>query len=446
MNDLPAGWCECKLGDYIFLKNGFAFSSTSYVEPKINSVPVIRISDINGKIASDTKACHVLKDIVVTGFEVVKGDLLIAMSGATTGKIGAYIGKTPAYQNQRVGNIKLINNECGHSVYRNYLIASLTSDILKAAYGGAQPNISGSTIEEISIQLAPLNEQKRIADKLDAVLAKVDACRDRLDRIPVILKRFRQAVLSAAILGKLSIEWRSGRLTEEWSSCTLKDACLSITDGDHQAPPQIETGIPFITISAINDGKLRLEKASRFVPESYFDNLKEDRKPQMGDILFSVTGSICIPAFVDVDLPFTFQRHIAILRPNKTKISSGYLYLLLGSDSIREQGLKSATGTAQLTIPLTALRGFSLNLPPIDEQTEIVRRVESLFAYADRLEARYNTAHAQVKKLTPALLAKAFRGELVPQDPNDEPASELLARITAATSDKPHKKIKNKPS
>ena len=285
------------------------------------------------------------------------------------------------------------------------------------------------------LPLPPLPEQKRIADKLDAVLARVDACRDRLDRVPAILKRFRQSVLAAATSGKLTEEWRGTLETIGWNTMSLADICLSVTDGDHQAPPQAETGIPFITIAAINDGHLRLEKASRFVPSPYFEALKDSRRPQRGDILFSVTGSIAIPAQVDTDEAFTFQRHIAILKPDYSKVSSLYLKFALGTESLKKQALDVATGTAQLTIPLTGLRSFKIDVPPQKEQTEIVRRVESLFAYADRLEARYASGRAQTERLTPSLLAKAFRGELVPQDPNDEPASALLERVSVSKNE-----------
>jgi type I restriction enzyme S subunit len=89
-------------------------------------------------------------------------------------------------------------------------------------------------------------------------------------------------------------------------------------------------------------------------------------------------------------------------------------------------------GSAQVRINLGDLRQFIINLPPLAEQAEIVRRVESLFALADRIEARLATAQRLVERLTPATLSKAFRGDLVPQDPNDEPASKLLERLRTA--------------
>ena len=100
-----------------------------------------------------------------------------------------------------------------------------------------------------------------------------------------------------------------------------------------------------------------------------------------------------------------------------------------------EELRKINQGAAQPNLNTSIVKAISLNIPSCnEEQTEIVRRVETLFAYADRLEACYHAARAQVEKLTPSLLAKAFRGELVPQDPNDEPVSELLARIAASKS------------
>lgn len=183
--NLPDGWVKTVVGDYLYLKNGFAFKSNSYVSANTHSFPVIRISDLDGQNATDLNAVHVENG--ADGFEVKNGDLLIAMSGATTGKVGVYQGKEPAYQNQRVGNLKLHSEIFGCNQYKNHLISALSDQILKIAYGGAQPNISGKAIEEIDIIL-PLAEQKVIADKLDTLLAQVEATKARLERIPSVLK------------------------------------------------------------------------------------------------------------------------------------------------------------------------------------------------------------------------------------------------------------------
>jgi type I restriction enzyme S subunit len=429
VSGLPGNWVVLPIGDLISLNPKIECSD----ELSAGFVPMQMVGkEYSSPIRFETRPWGEIKK-GYTHFS--NGDVLLA-------KI------TPCFENGKAGLVCGLPNGVGagsteYFVSRphldmlnsRYLYAFLKTDkFLKAGAVQMTGSVGHKRVPkdyllETELPLAPLNEQKRIADKLDAVLARVDACRDRLDRIPAILKRFRQSVLAAATSGKLTEDWRATFKPSEWNTQPLADICLSITDGDHQAPLQAETGIPFITISAINDGQLRLEKASRFVPVAYFDALKESRRPQRGDILFSVTGSIGIPAMVDTDSAFTFQRHIAILRPDHAKISSSYLKFVLGAEGVQQQALAVATGTAQLTIPLTGLRSFRVEVPSTEEQTEIVHRIEALFAYADRLEARHTAARAQVEKLTPATLSKAFRGELVPQDPNDEPASKLLELI-----------------
>jgi type I restriction enzyme, S subunit len=148
---------------------------------------------------------------------------------------------------------------------------------------------------------------------------------------------------------------------------------------------------------------------------------------------------------VDTSEPFIFQRHISILKVNKKIMFERYLLYILGSEQIRKQALDVATGTAQLTIPLGGLRNFQIPFPTIEEQKEIVRRVEKLFKAIDLIEQEYQKASQLCDRLEQATLAKAFRGELVPQDPNDEPAIALMERILAEKQDQPRgKAVKSK--
>jgi type I restriction enzyme S subunit len=307
-------------------------------------------------------------------------------------------------------------------------------------------NISIGKLSSIEIPLAPLAEQKRIADKLEALLGRVDACRARLDRVPALLKRFRQSVLAAATSGKLTEEWRiANGVNDEWENTNLLNICSSISDGDHLPPPQTETGIPFLTIGNISSGQLDFSHV-RYVPESYFEKIRETRVPKQGDTLYSVVGaSIGIPVMVNVDQKFCFQRHIAILKPSEGT-SPGFLHIIMASPEVFREAWSRTTGTAQPTLPLGALRTIPVSIPTLPEQQEIVRRDEALFAFADRIEARLASMQKTVERLTPATLAKAFRGELVPQDPNDEPASALLERFGKQAEAKSPKSRRQKRS
>jgi type I restriction enzyme S subunit len=364
------------------------------------------------------------------GARVQAQDVLLNITGASIGRVTlAPADMGGARVNQHVCIIR--PKPCIDSRYLNAYLSSpsVQSMIWADNTGTTRQALTKQQILGFQVPVAPLAEQQRISDKLETVLARVDAVNARLARVAPLLKRFRQSVLAAATSGRLTADWRVGNSAADWREVRLSDICISIADGDHQAPPQVASGIPFITISAINDGRLNLSKATRSVPESYFDGLDGKRKPMLGDVLYSVTGSIGIPAMVDTAARFAFQRHIAILRPDTRFVSSSFLYCLLGAEQVRTQAFACATGTAQLTIPLRGVRAFLVRLPDNQEQSEIVRRVDILFAFADRLEARLQAAQTATSRLTPALLAKAFRGELVPQDPNDEPATELLRRL-----------------
>lgn len=288
-------------------------------------------------------------------------------------------------------------------------------------------------LKEANSLVAPLPEQKRIVEKLDSLLAQVDTIQQRLNNLPDIIKRFRQSVLASAVSGKLTEQWReNNREFSNWEDVILSNITKSISDGDHQAPPKAESGIPFLVISNVRTGDVNFDNVSRWVPESYYDSLKDIRVPKVDDILYTVTGSFGIPVQVKTDEKFCFQRHIAIIKPNEEHTSSRFLYHLLNSDFALIQAEATATGTAQKTVSLKSLRGFKFNIPQLEEQTEIVRLVEQYFALADTLEKNLANAKQRVDNLTQSILAKAFKGELVPQDPNDEPADKLLERIKVA--------------
>ena len=173
---LPEGWSICKLSKLCKIENGFAFSSNDY---KSEGTPLIRISNIvNNSI--DLTDCVYIQNNAEYRFVVNKGDLLIAMSGATTGKMGVYSFERTAFLNQRVGNIKILDGSLLSADYRNVYMQSKVDDILKFAYGGAQPNISASVIGDFDILLPPLEEQKRIVCTVNKVFTKLDTIMESL--------------------------------------------------------------------------------------------------------------------------------------------------------------------------------------------------------------------------------------------------------------------------
>lgn len=276
-------------------------------------------------------------------------------------------------------------------------------------------------------------------------------------------------------LRKLSSEDAPFELPKSWRWVTLSELCATLTDGDHLPPPKADDGVPFLVIGDVRSGSVNLETASRFVPRSYFAKLDWSRRPMAGDILYTTVGSYGIPVPLLVDQEFCFQRHIALFRPALRELH-GFLTLALASPFVFAQATAGATGIAQKTVPLSAMRNFKIPLPPLSEQARIVARVEELMQFCDALEAHgrlQDEQHARlvatlfdalaagasaeelagnwqriathfdllldrpeaVDALEQTLLQLAVRGLLVPQDSNDEPASELLHEIQACKAE-----------
>ena len=207
--------------------------------------------------------------------------------------------------------------------------------------------------------------------------------------------------------------------------CKLDDYVLSVTDGDHQAPPKSSNGVPFLVISNIATWKIDFTN-TRYVPKEYYENINEDRKAKRGDILFSVTGSYGIVVNVKTDQEFCFQRHIGLIKP---VIGKEYLSYILMSGYIKGLCDNLATGTAQKTVGLDTLRSFFIPIAPIQEQKRIVAKIKQLLLVTTALECGKNELQTAIKQVKSKILDLAIHGKLVPQDPTDEPAAELLKRI-----------------
>lgn len=338
-------------------------------------------------------------------------------------------------------------------------------------------------LKKNSFLLPPLNEQIRIANKLDSLLAKVDAAQARLEKIPTLLKRFRQSVLAAAMSGELTREWRfshpESSAMDHWLStieekrqnlwadeCTrvnrkrkykLPEIGLSdglheipsnwcwksvdflaskVVDGVHKKPNYQSDGIPFVTVKNMTAGSgISFENLNYITRNDHIDFFKR-ANPQRDDILISKDGTLGVVRKVNTDAEFSIFVSVALVKPVLKQMSS-YLEIAFSSPTLQSQMMGVGTGLQH--IHLTDLRKDMVPVPPMEEQYEIVRRVEALFDLADTVEKQYLEAKQRTDRLTQSLLAKAFRGELVPQDPNDEPAAELLRRIQGEREAQPKK-------
>ncbi|MFO4664866.1 restriction endonuclease subunit S [Vibrio cholerae] len=394
-----------------------------------------------------------------------EGDLIILPgNGANVGHVGFYQGKIEAYQRTYVIHNSLIKAK--YLYFHLKLYWKKRNE--EKQFGSATNYIKIGNFKDYIVEFPPLAEQTRIVEKLDEVLAQVDTIKARLDGIPAILKRFRQSVLAAAVSGKLTEEWRGecGALGQDlgliertkvglindktvkkdlnfeisnkifdipdtWSFLKLKSLSSKITDGEHKTPTREESGRYLLSARNVRDGYLSLDNVD-YVGEEEYQKLRKRCDPNKGDVLISCSGSVGRISLVDADDKYVMVRSAALVKVIDDFLLNSYLVYVLQSPELQKRIEESSKSTAQSNLFLGPIKELEIPLPSMEEQKEIVRLVDQYFAFADTIEAQVKKAQARVDKLTQSILAKAFRGELVPQDPNDEPADKLLERIALA--------------
>ena len=413
------------IGSLCSLENGRAFKPTEWTT---RGLPIVRIQNLNNPNAP----FNYFNGQFESKYHLRGGELLFAWSGTPGTSFGAHVWQgEEAVLNQHIFRVDFDEKVLDKRFFR-YAINQKLDELINIAHGGVGlRHVTKGKFEKTEVALPPFNEQKRIADKLDTLLARVDACRERLDRVPLILKSFRQAVLAAATSGQLTEEWRTKEKKEPWLTLTIRDICEQSFYGPRFGKNEYtHDGLPTIrTTDMTGDGRIELhpDTPKVKVPPAKIEQFLLRR----GDLLVTRTGSIGVMAVFDDDYLAIPSAYLIRFRFIKQVLSRYVLFCLMAPGGQEALGL-SATAITQPNINAEAIKRIQIRVPSIEEQHEIIRRVETLFSFADRLEARYNTSLDQVERLVPALLAKAFCGELVPQDLTDEPASALLARIRTA--------------
>jgi len=404
--EMPVGWASIELIDAGIWGSGGTPSRKNPRYYENGSIPWLVIGDLNDQAVEEfSTSITELGPINSSAKLIPTGSLLVAMYGSI-GKLG--ITTFPCTTNQAIA-FCIPNEELVELRYLFHALANAKPELIAKGQGGAQQNISQGILKEHLIPLSPLNEQRRIAAKLDITLAAVEACRQRLDGVAAILKRFRQAVLAAATSGELTRQWREERGIEVAPTISLREI-IKVSSGKFLPAKAMVAcgGIPVYGGNGVNG----------------FHNESNISEPTL---VIGRVGYYCGSIHLTPEKAWITDNALTV-RHDAVSTRAKYLYYALQGIDLRAND----SSTAQPVISGSKIYPVRLICPCIEEQDEIVDRVESLFTLANQLEARLTAARKFIERLTPALLAKAFRGELVPQDPNDEPASVLLERIRAA--------------
>ncbi|MGV3817638.1 restriction endonuclease subunit S [Citrobacter freundii] len=423
---LPEGWIDTQLGSIIELKYGKSLAA------QIRDGFGFPVYGSNGVVGK-----HSIP--------------LINKSGLIVGRKGSY-----GVVNKSIGPFFPIDTTYYIDDFYNqpleflfYYLSFLP--LTKLNRSTAIPGLNRDDAYDLNIALPPLAEQKIIAEKLDTLLAQVDSTKARLEQIPQILKRFRQAILTAAISGRLTDKWR--KLTDLqtiWKSHTLGEL-VTIDRGSSPRPIKDyittdENGVNWIKIGDTKEGEKYIRSTKERITR---EGSKKSRKVTPGDFILSNSMSLGRAYIVEIE-GYVHDGWFILRLPEN--IDKNYFYYLLSSSQLQTQFSSLAVGGVVQNIRSELVKQAIVNIPPLPEQHEIVRRVEQLFAYADTIEKQVNSALTRVNSLTQSILAKAFRGELTAQWRAENPslisgensAAALLEKIKAERAASGGKKASRK--
>ena len=282
------------------------------------------------------------------------------------------------------------------NLYLYFLLSANKDELKRNVKQTTIPRLSNKFLESLEIPLPPLSVQREIVARLERELAAVEKIKKGFEALAETARAEFKAELKE-VFEEIS---RGGAETRR-----LGEVCETITDGDHQPPPKSSQGVPFLVISNLASGRISFEN-TRFVPKVYYEAIQENRKPRKGDVLLTVTGSYGIPVVVETKEIFCFQRHIALIRTSR--LDPKFLaYALLSPKSKRYFDMV-ATGAAQKTIGLAAIRAMNISFPSLSVQRQIVARLSTAKARAEKLEAKAREGVAVCETMRKAILKEAF--------------------------------------
>lgn len=403
---LPDGWKWCRLGDVCKFENGYAFKSDKFAE---HGTPVIRITNIKDNEVSLDDCAYTTETSIDERFLVKKGDLLIAMSGATTGKNGIYCNDDKAYLNQRVGNIKVIDTNVLCDKYRNYYIQSKEQEILLSAYGGAQPNISSNKISAMAFPLPPtLAEQQRIVNRIETMFAKLDQAQEKAQTVLDSFETRKAAIFHKAFTGQLRIDNEELKI-EDWEEKSFSD--LGTSNLGKMLDQNKNTGDEIRYLRNINVRWFDFDLSDLLTMRAKPEEIKK-LSVKKGDLFICEGGEPGRCAvWKDENADLIFQKAIHRFRPNDGVSSDFVAYVLYYYNQIGKLS-DYFTGTTIKHLTGQSLAKLPIKLPPLNYQLSIVNFLDIVLEKESRAKEAAQTVLDQIALLKKSILARAFRGEL----------------------------------
>jgi type I restriction enzyme, S subunit len=524
-NGLPRGWEATTVGELCKIMGGGTPSTDKEAYWK-GTVPWMTSADI-----ADVRDVRFRRAVTPQAIEDSAANVVPAGSVIVATRVGlGKVALAPADLSFSQDCQGLVFDT--NSIDGPYLAYELKTAVQMFKHISRGTTISGVTkkqLVELPVLLAPLPEQTRIVAKIEELFSELGAAVASLQRVQANLKRYRAAVLKAAVEGKLTKAWRAehpsvepasvllerilkerrrrweeeqlakfvkagktppqgwqgkyrepltpspsppgegspsiespsessaghegnqnpttespaqssplprggegpgvrGDLPEGWCWTTVEQVSSLVTDGDHNPPPRHAAGVPHLTARNVVNSRLDFS-ACTFVSERDAERVFQRYRPHPGDLIVTCVGTVGRTALVPDGVRFSPDRNLAAIRPLLGGSFGRWLEIALTSPASQQMIARLSGSTAQPHLYLSHLRAFRVPLPSIPEQHQIVAEVDRRLSAAAQVEAQVEASLKRATALRQSILKRAFEGKLVPQDPNDEPASVLLERI-----------------
>lgn len=462
MSDLPQEWVETTFSE-IF--DHLQYGLTAKADSAAQGTRFLRITDIHNGMVSWDSVPGLVGEHDLGRYLLADGDFVFARSGSIEKAARLVNPPNAVFASYLIRARPLIPQIAD---YLAYFVRSdgYLAQIADRAAGIGMSNVNAAKLGTIAVSIPPLPEQRRIVAKIDSLTGKSRRARDHLDHIPRLVEKYKQAILTAAFRGDLTREWRHGQrnlaavqprdpseirskyattghflppyvVPDSWSWLRLLELG-ELDRGKSRHRPRNDARLFGGSYPFIQTGEVR--QAERFLINynaTYSDfGLAQSRLWPVGTVCITIAANIAETAILGIDA--CFPDSVVGFLPDGERIDGSFAEFFLRT--ARDELSAFAPATAQKNINLDILASVRLPVPSLEEQAEIVRRIESAFGWIDRLSTDAASARKLIDHLDQSVLAKAFKGELVPQDPADEPARVLLDRIRAERTAAPKAK------
>ena len=481
---IPDNWVWTRLGEVINIYRGLSYTKNDEVE---NGYLVLRGNNLTDNGLAFLENIYVDEKVAKKGIEIKKDDVVLVSSTGSSKVIGRACVVEKDYEKTTIGAFLLLcrPKEIIVKKWIHYIFKTLRYRlyISEQAKGTNIKNIKNEYLENFYIPLPPLNEQKRIVEKLDFLFEKTKRAKEIIEEIKVDIENRKISILDRAFKGVLTSKWRNEnkvsdvkellksindekikkweeeclqaekegkkkpkkpiireiedmivpvdeqpyKLPDSWVWVKLDNLCSKITDGTHKTPKYTDSGVPFISVKDIYDNQVSFNN-TKFISQEEHNELYKRCNPEYDDILLTKSGTIGRTAVIKTKTEFSLFVSVALLKNYKNVIDSNYLSLNIQDFFNKINISQTIKGGVIKNYHISDMKEQSIPLPPLEEQQEIVRILDEVLENENKVKELLELEE-RIDVLEKSILNKAFKGELGTQNSNDEPAIELLKEI-----------------